>query len=73
MDPWELTATRPDASEDGLHFGECERQDKKKAAAQATVGAPPAPASVQRDQDRACIDRVANHMFFNTVCAAAAS
>eukprot|EP00750_Incisomonas_marina_P027943 INCI6291.1.p1 GENE.INCI6291.1~~INCI6291.1.p1 ORF type:complete len:514 (+),score=73.74 INCI6291.1:51-1544(+) len=60
VDPWEVTSTRPDASEDGLHFGECSRQRK---LAEASGSPPPS-----LDKNRACIYRVVNQMFFNAVC-----
>jgi hypothetical protein len=84
LDPWEVTSQRPDASVDGLHFGECKRavqlaevlrrskddSEDDDSASKDDDGAsdeslrPP----LMQDQDKQCVNRVVNQMFFNMLC-----
>lgn len=70
LDTWEITSQRPDASEDGLHFGECKRQ-RQELYAEEDMGQQDTLGSTQqqsKDINRGCIYRIINQMFFNMVC-----
>lgn len=70
LDTWEITSQRPDASEDGLHFGECKRQ-RQELYAEEEMGQKDTLGSTQqqsKDINRGCIYRIINQMFFNMIC-----
>ena len=54
LDAWDLTATRPDASYDGLHFRDCQQY---LSTSDGLVEG--------HDENQVCIYRIMTQMFFN--------